>query len=96
MTAFFIATATLKNADKFKEYGSGAGATIKAHGGQILVRGKIAQVLSGRHAHEISAVAQFPDMESLNNWYTSPEYQALIPLRDAAADMNLVAYSQPK
>jgi len=95
MTAFFIATATIKNAELFSQYGAGAGPTIAAHGGALLIRGETETVLSGEASHQISAVASFPDMERLTSWYHSPEYQALIPLRDSAADMNLVAYSQP-
>jgi len=34
-------------------------------------------------------------MEALKAWYRSPDYQALIPLRDAAADMTLVTYEEP-
>ena len=28
-------------------------------------------------------------------WYSSPAYQALVPLRDEAAEMTLIAYSVP-
>ncbi|MCW4320807.1 MAG: DUF1330 domain-containing protein [Candidatus Thiodiazotropha taylori] len=28
----------------------------------------------------------------MNNWYTSPQYQALIPLRQEAAEMDLLTY----
>ncbi len=95
MTAFFIATATIKDPDLFKEYGAGAGPTIAAHGGELVIRGQTESVLNGTGSHQISAIARFPDMDALNSWFNSPEYQALIPLRDSAADMNLVAYSQP-
>lgn len=95
MTAFFIATATIKDAGLFSQYGAGAGPTIVAHGGELVIRGKTETVLSGDASHQVSAVARFPDMEKLTTWYRSPEYQALIPLRDSAADMDLVAYSQP-
>ena len=31
---------------------------------------------------------EFPDMETLNTWYRSPEYQPLIALRQSATDMS--------
>jgi uncharacterized protein (DUF1330 family) len=37
-------------------------------------------------------VARFASMAGLRRWFDSPEYQALIALRDAAADVVLTAY----
>jgi len=42
-----------------------------------------------------NAVVRFPDTAALKTWYQSPAYQALIPLRDEAVDMTLVAYEEP-
>lgn len=95
MTAFFVATVTLKDADKFQEYAAAVGPTIAAHGGQLLVRGKLDKVLAGTAEHQMTAVASFPSMDALDGWYQSAEYQALIPLREAGADMNLVSYNVP-
>ncbi len=33
---------------------------------------------------------QFPDLDAARRWYDSPEYQAIIRLRTAAANTNLV------
>jgi uncharacterized protein (DUF1330 family) len=35
-------------------------------------------------------IIEFPDMAALNAWYTSPEYQPLIPLRHASAKDMLI------
>ena len=37
----------------------------------------------------------FPDVESAKSWFTSEEYQAIIPLRDEASDMSLVLHEVP-
>jgi uncharacterized protein (DUF1330 family) len=37
-------------------------------------------------------VAEFADMTALRAWHDSPEYQALIALRDAGAEVVLTAY----
>jgi len=34
----------------------------------------------------------FPDARSLDGWFQSPAYQALIPLREQAADVVLIGY----
>lgn len=95
MTAFFVTMVTLKDAEKFQEYGAAAGPTIAAHGGKMLIRGKVEKVLTGNADHQMTAVASFPTMAALEGWYQSAEYQSLIPLRDEAADMTLVSYNEP-
>ncbi|HEY5763225.1 MAG TPA: DUF1330 domain-containing protein, partial [Rhodocyclaceae bacterium] len=45
------------------------------------------------HDFDDVVVIRFADQESLNGWFASPAYQALIPLRLEAADVSLVAYA---
>ena len=40
-----------------------------------------------------TVVIRFPDADTVDAWYNSPEYQALIPLRQQAADLDLVVFS---
>jgi len=94
MTAFFVATSRIKDSEKFAEYGAKAAGTFPAFGGTLVIRGKADQALAGHSDHQAVGVVRFPDMESLNNWYQSNEYQALIPLREEAADMTLVSYGE--
>ena len=95
MPAFFIATSKIKNADKFADYGAKAGKTLAAHGGTLLIKGKAAETLAGQADHQAVGVIRFADMQALNAWYHSPEYQALIPLRDEAVEMTLTTYEAP-
>jgi uncharacterized protein (DUF1330 family) len=37
-------------------------------------------------------VIRFPDAQALDDWYNSEAYQALIPLRTEAADVDLINY----
>ncbi len=95
MTAFFIATPKITDAEKFQEYAAKAGKTTAAFGGELVIRGAVANVLAGESDHTATAVVKFADIKTLNDWYQSAEYQAIIPLRDSACEMNLVAYSVP-
>ena len=95
MTTFFIANVSVKNPEKFQEYAQKSGATFAAYGGAPLARGKVAGNLVGSSEHQAAAVIKFPDLDSLNNWFNSPEYQALVPLRDQAADMIITNYQIP-
>ena len=42
--------------------------------------------------HPDIVVIRFPNIAAVNGWYTSPAYQALIPLRQQAADIVLLSY----
>jgi uncharacterized protein (DUF1330 family) len=95
MSAFFIATSIIKDPKKFAAYGAGAGATLSAFGGELVIKGKAVETLVGSSAHQAVGVIRFADMQTLNAWYNSAEYQALIPLRDEAVDMTLVTYEVP-
>jgi len=95
MTAFFIATSAIKDMEKFQEYGGKAGATFSSFGGKLVTKGKVEKTITGNANHQVVVVVSFPDMEALEGWYGSAEYQALIPLRDEAVDMTLVAYTLP-
>ncbi len=95
MSAFFIATSTIKDPQKFAEYGAKAGETLKSHGGALVVKGKAVEALAGARSHHAVGIIRFDNMQALRDWYHSEDYQALIPLRDAAVDMTLVTYEEP-
>lgn len=92
MPAYIIGHITIKDPAQWSDYCSRVPATISACGGELVFRGKKLAVLNGVHAHTDTVVARFPDKASLEAWHDSPEYQALIPLRDAGADVTLLAY----
>ncbi len=95
MAAFLIAHATLKDQDRMKTYAGSVGATLAPFGGEILMRGAVAEVLTGEHDDKMVAILKFPDQASLRGWFESDAYQALIPIRLEAADMTLIAYNEP-
>ena len=95
MTAFFVARAEIKDPAKFQEYGQKAGPTLQHYGGEFVARGKLAVVLTEGSAPPVTAVARFKDTETAKAWYQSAEYQALIPLRDEAADITIAVYEDP-
>lgn len=82
-----IVHATVTNGDKFKQYSESASKTLKTFGADIMFKGRVSNILTGDHHYNISAVMKFPDQKSISAWYHSTEYQALIPLREAAANV---------
>lgn len=95
MTAFFVSTVTVKDGKKFQEYAERAAGTLAVHGGELVLRGKLDDVLVGDTDHQAVGIVKFPDKDALAAWYGSDAYQALIPLRDEEVDMILSTYSVP-
>jgi uncharacterized protein (DUF1330 family) len=93
MSACVIGHITVKDAEKWARYRAQVPATLAPWGAELLFRGKRAAVLSGEHAHTDTVVIRFPDAAAVAGWYASPAYQALIPLREHAADLVLVSFA---
>jgi uncharacterized protein (DUF1330 family) len=92
MPAYLIGTIRVTDPDAWQRYVDRVGATFVPFGGRILFRAAKAASL-GRDAHgERIVVVEFADMASLERWHGSAEYQALVALRDAGAEVVLTAY----
>jgi uncharacterized protein (DUF1330 family) len=92
MPAFIVGTIRVTDPAAWQRYVERVGATFAPHGGRVLLRGGKAQQLAGVAHGERVVVAEFPDLEALQRWHESPEYQALIATRDAGAEVVLTAY----
>ena len=57
-------------------------------------RGEKLAVLGGTHRHSDTVVIRFPTAEAANGWFNSAAYQALIPLRTEAAEVDLISFSE--
>lgn len=90
--AYVIGHITVKDPEKWDEYRSRVPGTLAPWGAELILRRKLASVLAGEHAHTNTVVIRFPDKGALDGWHASPDYQALIPLRNQAADMVLLGY----
>lgn len=87
MSTFYLLQIRVKDAAKLEQYSVAAPATVMAHGGKLVFRGRVSGVASGSPVHSSAVVLEFPDTDSAEGWYTSKEYQALTGNRDAAADV---------
>ncbi len=93
MSACVIGHITVKDAEKWAEYRAQVPATLAPWGAELLFRGQRAGILAGQHEHVDTVVIRFPDADTVDAWYDSPEYQALIPLRQQAADLDLIVFA---
>lgn len=92
MPAICVGQIRVKNAEAWEDYRSRVSDTIRQYGGKLLLRGQREQVFSGEMLHDKVVVLQFDDIDAAKRWHDSPEYQALIPIRDQGANVTLVLY----
>ena len=94
MSAFMIATITVKDREKLTEYLAKTQAVAAPYGAELVLRGQVDQVLTGQPGdHRMVVIVRFPSREKIEAWYNSDEYQPLVPLREAASDMKITSYT---
>jgi uncharacterized protein (DUF1330 family) len=94
MGAICVGHIRVKDAQAWGKYRSQVGATITQYGGELLFRGSWRRNFSGDTLGERVVALRFADLAAANRWHDSPEYQALIPLRDAGADVTLELFEE--
>jgi uncharacterized protein (DUF1330 family) len=92
MAAYLIGHITVKDPVEWQKYVDGVRESLLHFGAEIVFRGKRASVLAGEHPHASTVVIRFSDQDTLQKWYHSEAYQALIPIRDRAADLVIISY----
>jgi uncharacterized protein (DUF1330 family) len=58
----------------------------------LVFRGNQVNALAGSCPHADIVVIRFPSLSDAQGWHNSEAYQALIPLRQEAADVVLLSY----
>lgn len=90
--AYLVGTITVKSPQKWADYTRQVPGTLGPWGAELVFRGKQAAALAGTSPHADIVVIRFPDVAAVNGWFSSPAYQALIPLREEAAEVVLICY----
>jgi len=95
MSAFMIATITVNDPAKFQEYLGKTQQVAAPYGAELLCRGRTNQALTGDAVdHGFTVIVRFPSLEKLDAWHASPEYQALVPLRQEGVNIRMVSYEE--
>jgi len=89
LAAYLVVEHTIAEPARFEEYRAKVAPIIAKHGGRYLTKGGSPKLLeSGRRPPDRVMIIEFPDMGALDAFYTAPEYQPLIPLRQSAVQMD--------
>ena len=94
MAAHLIGRITVKDPELWARYTEGVRESLTQFEAEVVFRGRRATVLAGEEAHELAVVIRFADHATLSRWFQAPAYQALIPLRERAADVVIVGYDE--
>lgn len=86
MSAYVVAQLRVHDPEKYREYADAFLATIKPYNARLLVAADTADVLEGEQPYPRTVVGEFESVADARAWYGSEAYQAIAPLRQAAAD----------
>jgi uncharacterized protein (DUF1330 family) len=89
--AYFVFNVTaVHDAEGMKPYLEKVLATITAHNGTMLTGGGAVETVEGTPARGKFFVLRFDSMAAAKAWYQSPDYQAIVGHRHAAASCDAV------
>ena len=74
--AYVIVEMKVADAEQYKQYMAAAPATVKAHGGEYVIRGGRYETLEGDWQPARVAMLKFPSFEQARAWYDSEQYRA--------------------
>jgi uncharacterized protein (DUF1330 family) len=86
---YVIFTEAIHDQEAMGTYSQAAFPTIMDVGSNVLVASQGAEVLEGEWHGNQTVVLEFESVEAAKAWYESDDYQAAVPLRQAAADCNV-------
>jgi uncharacterized protein (DUF1330 family) len=95
MSVYMVAEVKKKDKQKYNKYIGALTDIIATYGGRYLVRGgRVTPLFRGRelerrHPDKV-LIIEFQSAADHRRCFTSPEYQAIIPLREAGAEIRAV------
>jgi uncharacterized protein (DUF1330 family) len=89
MKGYVIANVSVEDAAAYEAYRSRTAAIIEQYGGLFLVRGGAVEVREGDPGIGRLVILEFSSVEAARTFYDSPEYQAILPIRQANAESTL-------
>jgi len=82
---------TINNEEQYQKYRESVVPLIMKFGGKFSIRGGKVEVLEGQPDGRSMVVFEFPTMEAIHAFWSSPEYVPVKQLRQGAATLNIWA-----
>ncbi len=96
MTYVVVTIKEVNDLEAFREYAARVGPILERHGGNYVAVDKAPDVRCGEWPYARTVIVAFPNYAAAKNWYDSPEYQQIIPIRLRAIDANIVMLRDPQ
>ncbi len=90
MAGYIIAEVEVTDPDTYATYRAQTPGVVERYGGRFIVRGGNAELLEGDREPARIVVIEFPDVAAARRFYDSPDYQAIIGIRQRAATSRLI------
>jgi uncharacterized protein (DUF1330 family) len=88
--AYVLVTELIRDPAVYRTYVEQARRTIHQADGRVIVSDEHPTVVEGRWHGSKTVILEFDSVAAARNWYDSPEYQAIVGLRQAATESNAV------
>jgi uncharacterized protein (DUF1330 family) len=85
-----IFTVSVRDHEGIAAYSQQAAPSLAGRSARVLAIDEQPEVLEGEWPRNRTILLEFDSVDEARDWYRSPEYQAAVPLRQAAADANVV------
>ena len=92
MAGYVIAIVDVTNAEAYQEYARQVPVTIAKYGGHYLVRAGKHELREGEWPGTRTVILEFPSLARALEWYDSPEYKPLRPIRQANSSASIVFF----
>ena len=89
MAAFLFIQADVIKRDQYRKYQTAVRPLIESRGGRLKASGVGLEVLEGAHDGRRLLVFEFPSVQAIREFWQSPAYAAVKPLREGAAKIDV-------
>jgi uncharacterized protein (DUF1330 family) len=89
MSVYVIIDSKVRDKKKYQQYIDQVSTIVAKYGGRYLVRGENIRAF-GSWKPERIIVIEFPTENHVRDWLTSPEYNAIAPLREEGAETQAI------
>lgn len=85
MVAYVINEIVITEPDRFQTYADQVPGILAKYGGEYVVRGGAPERVDGPEPPHRLVVLRFESREAARAWRASPEYRAILPIREATS-----------
>jgi uncharacterized protein (DUF1330 family) len=90
MAAYLVAQVRIHDPEAYERYREAVPSLVDRFGGRFRARGGELEVLEGEWPWPRLVIIEFQSRDAARLFYDSPEYQKILPLRQAASEGNVV------